>query len=59
MATTYLYRTPDSTFTGEKFTFSGWFKRGDLSARNCMLWASSDGGSANYSEMEFKADAKY
>ena len=53
---TYVYRTPGSTFTGEKFTFSGWFKRGDLSARNCMLWASSDGGSADFTEIEFKAD---
>ena len=56
MATTYLHRTPSSTFAGTKYTFSGWFKRGDLTARNCMLWASSDGGSADYTEIEFKAD---
>ena len=53
---TYVYRTPGSTFTGEKYTFSGWFKRGNLDARNCMLWASSDGGSADFTEIEFKAD---
>jgi hypothetical protein len=55
MASTYVHWTPGSTFTGDKFTYSGWFKRGDLSARNCMLWASSDGGTADYTEMEFQA----
>ena len=53
--TAYIHRTPDSTFTGDKYTYSGWFKRGDLSARNNIIWGSSDGGSADFTEIEFQA----
>ena len=52
----YMHKTPDSTTNIKKWTLSLWVKLGDMASRECLLWASSDGGSSDYVEIQFKAD---
>ena len=52
----YMHYTPGSTTSQVKWTYSVWTKRGNMGARQCLLFASSDAGSTDYVEIEYKAD---
>jgi len=52
----YMHYTPGSTTSQVKWTYSLWVKLGDMASRECLLWASSDSGSSDYVEIQFKAD---
>ena len=47
MATTYIQRTPSTTGTPTKFTYSVWFKRGTLGAYS-IIGAALTSDSSNY-----------
>ena len=52
----YMHYTPGSTTSQVKWTYSLWAKRGDMTVRHCLLFASSDSGTSDYVEIQFKAD---
>jgi hypothetical protein len=55
-ASAYLNRTPASAGNRQKWTYSGWIKRGSLSTEQGIMHAYA-GGSTQETSLEFQADA--